>query len=98
MRSGLKQVGENWVSSWLILIGDQSVIKDALLVKKSSLLMVSWIMTDYQPTKVKNTWIYAIYRCRKEPVWVHTRFLKGQYHVKLPNPYDFATMLVDLNT
>ena len=24
--------------------------------------------------------------------------LKGQYHVKLPNPYDFATMLVDLNT
>lgn len=24
--------------------------------------------------------------------------LKSQYHVKLPNPYDFATMLVDLNT
>jgi len=24
--------------------------------------------------------------------------LKGRYHVKLPNPYDFATMLVDLNT
>ncbi|MBI4268174.1 MAG: DUF362 domain-containing protein, partial [Chloroflexi bacterium] len=24
--------------------------------------------------------------------------LKGQYHVKLPDPYDFATMLVDLNT
>ena len=25
-------------------------------------------------------------------------FLKGQYHVKLPDPYDFATMLVDINT
>lgn len=24
--------------------------------------------------------------------------LKAQYHVKLPDPYDFATMLVDLNT
>ena len=24
--------------------------------------------------------------------------LKSQYHVKLPDPYDFATMLVDLNT
>lgn len=24
--------------------------------------------------------------------------LKGQYHVKMPDPYDFATMLVDLNT
>ncbi len=24
--------------------------------------------------------------------------LKNQYHVKLPDPYDFATMLVDLNT
>jgi uncharacterized protein (DUF362 family)/Pyruvate/2-oxoacid:ferredoxin oxidoreductase delta subunit len=24
--------------------------------------------------------------------------LKGQYHIKLPDPYDFATMLVDLNT
>ena len=25
-------------------------------------------------------------------------FLKGQYHVKLPDPYDFAAMLVDINT
>lgn len=24
--------------------------------------------------------------------------LKGQFHVKMPNPYDFATMLVDINT
>jgi len=24
--------------------------------------------------------------------------LKGQYHVKLPDPYDFAAMLVDINT
>ncbi|MFC1909247.1 DUF362 domain-containing protein [Chloroflexota bacterium] len=24
--------------------------------------------------------------------------LKGQHHVKMPDPYDFATMLVDLNT
>jgi uncharacterized protein (DUF362 family) len=24
--------------------------------------------------------------------------LKSQYHVKLPDPYDFANMLVDLNT
>jgi len=25
-------------------------------------------------------------------------FLKSQHHVKMPDPYDFATMLVDLNT
>jgi uncharacterized protein (DUF362 family)/NAD-dependent dihydropyrimidine dehydrogenase PreA subunit len=25
-------------------------------------------------------------------------FLKAQYHVKLPDPYDFSTMLVDLNS
>ena len=25
-------------------------------------------------------------------------FLKSQFHVKMPDPYDFATMLVDLNT
>jgi uncharacterized protein (DUF362 family)/ferredoxin len=24
--------------------------------------------------------------------------IKGQYHMKMPDPYDFATMLVDLNT
>ena len=100
MRSGLKQVGDEL--GFLLADFDRGrpiSHKDALLVKK--FIIANGVLDNdglISLPKLKTHGFMRFTGAVKNQFGCIPGFLKGQYHVKLPDPYDFATMLVDLNT
>ena len=99
-RSGLKEVGDEL--GFLLADFDRGrpvSHKDALLVKK--FIIANGVLDNdglISLPKLKSHGFMRFTGAVKNQFGCVPGFLKGQYHVKLPDPYDFATMLVDLNT
>ncbi|MCX6012284.1 MAG: DUF362 domain-containing protein [Chloroflexi bacterium] len=99
-RSGLKQVGDELGFILADFDSGRPVShKDALLVKKfvicNGILDSSGMISL---PKFKTHGLVRFTGAVKNQFGCIPGLLKSQYHVKLPDPYDFATMLVDLNT
>ena len=99
-KSGLKQVGDELGFILADFDSGRSVShKDALLVKKF-VIANGALDSDglVSLPKLKTHGLVRFTGAVKNQFGCVPGLLKGQYHVKLPDPYDFATMLVDLNT
>jgi uncharacterized protein (DUF362 family)/NAD-dependent dihydropyrimidine dehydrogenase PreA subunit len=99
-KSGLKEVGDELGFILADFDSGRSVShKDALLVKK---FVVAKGVLDSDGLvslpKFKTHGLVRFTGAVKNQFGCVPGLLKSQYHVKLPDPYDFATMLVDLNT
>ena len=99
-RSGLKQVGDELGFVLADFDAGRSVShKDALLVKK--FIIANGVLDSdglISLPKFKTHGLVRFTGAVKNQFGCVPGILKSQYHVKLPDPYDFATMLVDLNT
>jgi uncharacterized protein (DUF362 family)/Pyruvate/2-oxoacid:ferredoxin oxidoreductase delta subunit len=99
-KSGLKQVGDEMGFILADFDSGRPVShKDALLVKK--FVIANGVLdTDglISLPKLKTHGLVRFTGAVKNQFGCVPGFFKGQYHAKLPDPYDFATMLVDLNT
>lgn len=99
-KSGLKEAGD---SMGFVLAdfdsGRPVSHKDALLVKKfdiaNGVLDCDGLVSL---PKFKTHGLVRLTGAVKNQFGCVPGLLKSQYHAKLPDPYDFATMLVDLNT
>ena len=99
-KSGLKQVGDELGFILADFDSGRPVShKDALLVKKfviaNGILDADGLISL---PKLKTHGLVRFTGAVKNQFGCVPGFFKGQFHVKLPDPYDFATMLVDLNT
>jgi uncharacterized protein (DUF362 family) len=99
-RSGIKQVGDELGVGIADFDSGRSVShKDALLVKK--FVVANGVLNSdglVSLPKFKTHGLTRFTGAVKNQFGCVPGLLKSQYHVKLPDPYDFATMLVDLNT
>jgi uncharacterized protein (DUF362 family)/Pyruvate/2-oxoacid:ferredoxin oxidoreductase delta subunit len=99
-KSGLKQVGDEL--GFIVADFDSGrpvSHKDALLVKK--FVIANGVLESdglVSLPKFKTHGLVRFTGAVKNQFGCVPGLLKSQYHVKLPDPYDFATMLVDLNT
>lgn len=99
-RAGLKPVGDEL--GFLLAdfdAGRPISHKDALLVKK--LVIANGVLNSdglISLPKLKTHGLMRFTGAVKNQFGCVPGVLKAQYHVKLPDPYDFATMLVDINT
>jgi uncharacterized protein (DUF362 family)/Pyruvate/2-oxoacid:ferredoxin oxidoreductase delta subunit len=99
-RAGLKQVGDELGLKLADFDSGKEVShKDALLVKKfviaNGVLEADGLVSL---PRLKTHGFMLFTGAVKNQFGCIPGLLKSQYHVKLPDPYDFATMLVDLNT
>jgi len=99
-RSGLKQVGDELGFILADFDSGRPVShKDALLVKRfviaNGVLECDGLVSL---PRLKTHGFVRFTGAVKNQFGCVPGLLKSQYHVKLPDPYDFATMLVDLNT
>ena len=99
-KSGLKQIGDRLGFIVADFDSGRSVThKDALLVKK--FVVANGVLDSdglVSLPKLKTHGLVRFTGAVKNQFGCVPGLLKSQYHVKLPDPYDFATMLVDLNT
>jgi uncharacterized protein (DUF362 family)/Pyruvate/2-oxoacid:ferredoxin oxidoreductase delta subunit len=99
-KSGLKEVGDKLGFIVADFDSGRSVShKDALLVKK--FVVANGVLDSdglVSLPKFKTHGLVRFTGAVKNQFGCVPGLLKSQYHVKLPDPYDFATMLVDLNT
>ncbi len=99
-KSGLKEVGDELGLSLADFDSGRTVShKDALLVK--SFVIANGVLDSeglVTLPKLKTHPLPRFTGAVKNQFGCIPGLLKSQYHVKLPDPYDFATMLVDLNT
>jgi uncharacterized protein (DUF362 family)/ferredoxin len=99
-KSGLKEVGDKLGFIVADFDSGRSVThKDALLVKK--FVVANGVLDSdglVSLPKLKTHGLVRFTGAVKNQFGCVPGLLKSQYHVKLPDPYDFATMLVDLNT
>ncbi|MFC2071025.1 DUF362 domain-containing protein, partial [Chloroflexota bacterium] len=99
-RSGLKHVGDELGFNLADFDSGRPVShKDALLVKK--FIIANGVLDSDGLVSLPRLKTHGLVRftgAAKNQFGCIPGLLKSQYHVKLPNPYDFATMLVDLNT
>lgn len=99
-KSGLKQVGDELGFILADFDSGRPVShKDALLVKK--FVVANGVLDSdglVSLPKFKTHGLVRFTGAIKNQFGCVPGLLKSQYHVKLPDPYDFATMLVDLNT
>jgi uncharacterized protein (DUF362 family)/NAD-dependent dihydropyrimidine dehydrogenase PreA subunit len=99
-KSGLKQVGDEL--GFILAdfdFGRPVSHKDALLVK--NFVIANGVLDNdglVSLPKLKTHGFLRYTGAVKNQFGCVPGFLKGQYHVKLPDPYDFAAMLVDINT
>jgi uncharacterized protein (DUF362 family)/Pyruvate/2-oxoacid:ferredoxin oxidoreductase delta subunit len=99
-RAGLKRVGDELGLRLADFDSGKPVShKDALLVKKfvitNGVLEADGLVSL---PRLKTHGLTLFTGAVKNQLGCIPGLLKSQYHVKLPDPYDFATMLVDLNT
>jgi uncharacterized protein (DUF362 family)/NAD-dependent dihydropyrimidine dehydrogenase PreA subunit len=99
-RSGLKHVGDELGFILADFDSGRPVShKDTLLVKK--FVIANGVLDSdglVSLPKLKTHGLVRFTGAVKNQFGCVPGLLKSQYHVKLPDPYDFATMLVDLNT
>jgi uncharacterized protein (DUF362 family)/Pyruvate/2-oxoacid:ferredoxin oxidoreductase delta subunit len=99
-KSGIKQVGDELGFTLADFDSGRPVShKDALLVKK--FVVANGVLDSdglVSLPKFKTHGLVRFTGAVKNQFGCVPGLLKSQYHVKLPDPYDFATMLVDLNT
>ena len=99
-RAGLKQVGDELQLKLADFDSGKSVShKNALLVKK--FVIANGVLDSDGLVSLPRFKTHGLVRFTgavKNQFGCIPGLLKSQYHVKLPDPYDFATMLVDLNT
>jgi len=99
-KSGIKEVGDELGFIVADFDSGRSVShKDALLVKK--FVIANGVLDSdglVSLPKFKTHGLVRFTGAVKNQFGCVPGLLKSQYHVKLPDPYDFATMLVDLNT
>ena len=99
-RSGLKQVGDELGFILADFDSGRPIShKEALLVKK--FIIANGVLDSdglVSLPKLKTHGLVRFTGAVKNQFGCVPGLLKSQYHVKLPDPYDFATMLVDLNT
>jgi uncharacterized protein (DUF362 family)/Pyruvate/2-oxoacid:ferredoxin oxidoreductase delta subunit len=99
-KSGTKEVGDELGFSLADFDSGRAVShKDALLVKK--FVVANGVLDSdglVSLPKLKTHGLVRLTGAVKNQFGCVPGLLKSQYHVKLPDPYDFATMLVDLNT
>ena len=99
-RSGIKQVGDELGFSIADFDSGRHVShKDALLVKR--FVVANGVLDSdglVSLPKFKTHGLVRFTGAVKNQFGCVPGLRKSQYHVKLPDPYDFATMLVDLNT
>lgn len=99
-KSGLKEVGDELGFVVADFDSGRAVShKDALLVKK--FVVANGVLDSdglVSLPKFKTHGLLRFTGAVKNQFGCVPGLLKSQYHVKLPDPYDFATMLVDLNT
>ncbi len=99
-KAGLKQVGDELGFILADFDSGRPVShKDALLVKK--FVIANGVLDSDGLLSLPRFKTHGLVRFTgavKNQFGCVPGLLKGQYHVKLPDPYDFATMLVDLNT
>ncbi|MGD1040375.1 MAG: DUF362 domain-containing protein [Dehalococcoidales bacterium] len=99
-KAGLKQVGDEL--GFIIAdfdAGREVSYKDALLVKK--MILANGVLDSdglISLPKLKTHGLVRFTGAVKNQFGCVPDLLKGQYHVKLPDPFDFAAMLVDINT
>ena len=99
-RSGIKDVGD--ALGFVVAdfdSGREVSHKDALLVKK--FVVANGVLDSdglVSLPKLKTHGLVRFTGAVKNQFGCVPGLLKSQDHVKLPDPYDFATMLVDLNT
>ena len=98
--SGLKEVGDRLGFILADFDSGRPVShKDALLIKKfeiaNGVLDCDGLVSL---PKLKTHGLVRFTGAVKNQFGCVPGLLKSQYHAKLPDPYDFATMLVDLNT
>ena len=99
-KSGLKQVGDEL--GFIVAdfdAGREVSHKDALLVKK--IVLANGVLDNdglISLPKLKTHGLVRFTGAVKNQFGCVPGLLKGQYHVKLPDPYDFAAMLMDINT
>jgi uncharacterized protein (DUF362 family)/Pyruvate/2-oxoacid:ferredoxin oxidoreductase delta subunit len=99
-KSGIKEVGDELGFTVADFDSGRPVShKDALLVKK--FVVADGVLDGdglVSLPKFKTHGLVRFTGAVKNQFGCVPGLLKSQYHVKLPDPYDFATMLVDLNT
>jgi uncharacterized protein (DUF362 family)/Pyruvate/2-oxoacid:ferredoxin oxidoreductase delta subunit len=98
-KSGIKQIGDGLGFGIADFDSGRSVShRDALLVKK--FVVANGVLDSdglVSLPKFKTHGLVRFTGAVKNQFGCVPGLLKSQYHVKLPDPYDFATMLVDLN-
>jgi len=99
-RAGLKQVGDELGFSVADFDAGRSVSHPAGLLMKSFVIAHGVLDADglVNLPKLKTHPLVRFTGAVKNQFGCVPGLLKSQYHAKLPDPYDFATMLVDLNT
>jgi uncharacterized protein (DUF362 family)/Pyruvate/2-oxoacid:ferredoxin oxidoreductase delta subunit len=99
-RAGLKQVGDELGLELADFDSGREVShKNALLVKKFTIANGALDCDGLVSLPRLKTHGFMLFTgAVKNQFGCIPGLLKSQYHVKLPDPYDFATMLVDLNT
>ena len=99
-KAGLKQIGDEMGFILADFDSGRPVShKDALLVKK--FVIANGVLDSdglISLPKLKTHGLVRFTGAIKNQFGCVPGLLISQYHVKLPDPYDFATMLVDLNT
>ena len=99
-RAGLKQVGDELELKLAGFDSGKPVShKNALLIKK--FVIANGVLDGdglVSLPRLKTHGFMLFSGAVKNQFGCIPGLLKSQYHVKLPDPYDFATMLVDLNT
>lgn len=99
-KSGIKEVGDELGFVVADFDSGRPVShKDALLMKK--FVVANGVLDSdglVSLPKLKTHGLVRFTGAVKNQFGCVPGLLKSQYHVKLPDPYDFATMLVDLNT
>ncbi len=99
-RAGLKQVGDELNIKLADCDKGRTVSHAGSLLIKSFVIANGVLESDgvVNLPKLKTHALVRLTGAVKNMFGCVPGLLKGQYHVKLPDPYDFATMLVDLNT
>jgi uncharacterized protein (DUF362 family)/ferredoxin len=99
-RSGLKQVADEMGFTMADFdMGREVSFKEGLLIKK--FIIANGVLDAdglISLPKFKTHGLVKFTGAVKNQFGCIPGMLKSQYHVKLPDPYDFATMLVDLNS
>jgi uncharacterized protein (DUF362 family)/NAD-dependent dihydropyrimidine dehydrogenase PreA subunit len=99
-RSGLKQAGDEAGFRVADFDHGREVSHPAALLTKKITLANAVLDADgvVSLPKLKTHGLTRFTGAIKNQFGCVPGFLKGQFHVKLPDPYAFSTMLVDLNT